>query len=137
MGVDCGRGGVLPEADLEGVRSVGDAAEADLLPDTDGVVLARQVVTSSKVVALDGSRSSSEPLGAARPRPPPHVALQLTDADVEVWSPRGPEELESVAALGRLQDHVLARVITADHGVGLLARGGREGGCVAHSVLVC
>ena len=136
MGVDGGRGGVLPEADLEGVRSVGDAAEADLLPDTDGVVLARQVVTSSKVVALDGSRSSSEPLGAARPRLPPHIALQLTHSDVEVWSPCGPEKLESVAALASLQDHVLPRVLTTDHVVGLLVRGGCEGSCVAESVLV-
>ena len=129
-------GGVQAEADLESVRSVGDAAVADLLPDTDGVVLPGQVVTSSEVVALDGSSSSCEPLGAARPRLPPHIALQLTDSDVEFWSPSGPEKLQSVAVLVGLQDHVLSIVHTTDHVVGLLVRGGSEGSCVAQSVLV-
>ena len=131
MGIGYSRGSVQAEADLESVCTVGDAAVACLLPDTDGVVLARQVVTSSEVVALDSSSNSCEPLGAPRPRLPPHIALQLTHSDVEVWSPSGPEELESVAVLVSLQDHVLPRVLATDHVVGLLVRGGGERSCVA------
>ena len=57
-----GRSGVQAEADLESIGCVGDAAEASLLPDTDGVVLASQVVTSRPVVALHRACSPCEPL---------------------------------------------------------------------------
>ena len=134
MGGDQGLGGVLAQADLEGVRSVGDAAVAGLLPDAGGVVLPSQMVAPSEVVALDGSRGACEPLCAASAGLPPHVTLDLTDEDVEGWSARAPVKLESVAALVRLQDHVLASVVTTDHIVRLLVGGGGERGSVTHSV---
>ena len=115
MGIGYSRGSVQAEADLESVCTVGDAAVADLLPDADGVVLASEVVTSSKVVTLNSSSEPSEPLSAARLGLPPHVALNLTDSDVPGGRARAPLELEGVAGRRSLQYHVLAEVVTADH----------------------
>ena len=50
------------QTDFEGVRRVLDAAVSRLLPDTDGVVLVSEMFPSSKVVALQRSSDSSEPL---------------------------------------------------------------------------
>ena len=66
VGVDQGIGGhrVDAETDREGVGCVLDVTVARLLPDTDGVVLVGEMLSSSKVVALESSRHSSEPLAA-------------------------------------------------------------------------
>ena len=75
---DGGGGRVESHAHFEGVGRVLDVAVARLLPDTDGVVLVGEMSSSSKVIALESSRHSCEPLAAPGPRPPPHVALNLT-----------------------------------------------------------
>ena len=62
IGGRCGRGS---KADFEGVRSVLNTAVARLLSDTDGVVLVGEMDSSSKVVALQSSSHSGEPLGAS------------------------------------------------------------------------
>ena len=93
MGGDHGWGGGLAQAELEGVRSVGDAAVAGLLPDAGCVVLPSQMVTPSEVVALDGSCGACEPLGAASAGLPPHVTLDLTDLDRPAWSSSQPVEI--------------------------------------------
>ena len=96
--VRCIRGGGVDsvgpaEADPEGVGRVGNAAVARLLPDADGVVLVGEVLSSSKVVALESSSDSCEPLTAPRPGSPPHVTLNLTDLDPPAWSSSQPVEV--------------------------------------------
>ena len=76
------------------------------------------MVTPGKVVTLNSSREAGEPLSTPGRGLPPHVALDLTDSDVEGRSARGPLELQSVAGGRGLQYHVLAEVVTADHVVG-------------------
>ena len=70
--------GIYTETDFECVRSVLNAAEARLLSDADGVVLVGQMDSSSKVVALQSSSRSCEPLGTAGPWSPLSSALYLT-----------------------------------------------------------
>ena len=69
---------IYSETDFECVRSVLNTAVASLLSDADGVVLVGQVDSSSKVVALQSSSRSSEPLGTAGRWPPLNSALYLT-----------------------------------------------------------
>ena len=86
MGADRGRvgGGVETQADLEGVRSVGDAAVASLLPDTDGVVLVGKMDSSSKVITLQCSSHSCKPLGASCTWSPLSITLNLTAIKTKV-----------------------------------------------------
>ena len=66
------------QTDFEGVGRVLDGAVAYLLSDTDGVVLVGEMDSSSKVVTLQSSRHSGEPLSTAWPRSPLSCTLDLT-----------------------------------------------------------
>ena len=72
------------KADFEGVRSVLNTAVARLLSDTDGVVLVGQMDSSCKVVALQSSSHSCEPLGASCTWSPLGITLDLTAIKTKV-----------------------------------------------------
>ena len=69
---------VHTETDFEGIRRVLNTAVARLLSDTDGVVLVGEMDSSSKVVTLQSSRHSGEPLSTSWPWSPLSGALGLT-----------------------------------------------------------
>ena len=75
---------IYSETDFECVRSVLNTAVASLLSDADGVVLVGQVDSSSKVVALQSSSRSREPLGTAGPWSPLCSALYLTLYEIKL-----------------------------------------------------
>ena len=70
--------GIDSQTDFEGVGGVLDGAVADLLPDADGVVLVGEMDSSSKVVTLQSSSQSREPLSAPGPRSPLNITFYLT-----------------------------------------------------------
>ena len=70
------------KTDLECVRSVLYVTVARLLPDTDGVVLVGQMLSPGKVVALESSSHSCEPLSAPWLGPPPRTTLQLAELEL-------------------------------------------------------
>ena len=53
------------KTDFEGIRRVLNTTVTRLLSDTDGVVLVGEMDSSSKVVTLQSSRHSGEPLSTA------------------------------------------------------------------------
>jgi len=80
------------KADFEGVRSVLNTAVARLLSDTDGVVLVGEMDSSCKVVALESSSYSCEPLGASCTWSPLGITLDLTDSDIPSSCSTKPKE---------------------------------------------